>query len=86
MVIISNFKLVCLEKNPDSFHYLQRNISRNQLSNWVTPFLGDNREMANEYLGKFDRVLMGYIPTPLQFLHRAFDFLKVTRLLPVIKK
>ena len=44
---------------------------------------GDNREVANEYLGKADRVMMGYIPTPKQFLHRAFDFLKVINILPV---
>ncbi len=42
----------------------------------ITPLLGDNRIVGNHLLGQVDRVLMGYIPTPKNFLHRAFDFLK----------
>ncbi|KAH3766797.1 class I SAM-dependent methyltransferase family protein [Pelomyxa schiedti] len=63
-----------IEKNKDSFQFLVANIELNSVSGVVTPILGDNREVGIEALGIADRILMGYIPTPSNFLPRAFQF------------
>jgi tRNA wybutosine-synthesizing protein 2 len=64
-----------IEKNPNSYAFLKQNIELNGVSHVATAILGDNRLMGQEIVGKADRVLMGYIPTPKQFLKRARDFL-----------
>ena len=68
-------KLIAIEKNPDSFVCLLRNISLNGLGPFVTPILGDNREVGNTWLDQAQRVLMGYFPGTEKFLFRALRFL-----------
>ena len=69
-------KLVAIEKNPNSFEYLKKNLVLNNISDYVVPLLGDNREVGEEWVGKADRVHMGYFPGTEVFLSRAFDFLR----------
>ena len=38
------------------------------------PHLGDNRLVCDEIAGTANRILMGYIPTPVSFLERALTF------------
>eukprot|EP01105_Mastigella_eilhardi_P022193 TRINITY_DN5453_c0_g1_i2.p1 TRINITY_DN5453_c0_g1~~TRINITY_DN5453_c0_g1_i2.p1 ORF type:complete len:236 (-),score=38.17 TRINITY_DN5453_c0_g1_i2:36-743(-) len=67
-------RVFAIEKNPDSFHFLEENLRLNQVSHCVTPLLGDNRTAGDEAVGKADRVLMGYLPPPTEFLPRALQF------------
>ncbi|MDP2435655.1 MAG: hypothetical protein Q8P67_07930, partial [archaeon] len=89
--------LVCLEKNADSFAYLERNVAQNiartikrkperpspnsasssTSSSVSLPTVvlihGDNRIEGDRWKGTADRVLMGYIPSPSNFLNRALE-------------
>ena len=65
----------CIEKNPTSHHYLKENVQLNKVGETVTTMCGDNREVGEELLGTANRVLMGYLPTPVTFLPRAYAFL-----------
>uniref|UniRef100_A0A7S1I967 SAM-dependent methyltransferase TRM5/TYW2-type domain-containing protein n=1 Tax=Eutreptiella gymnastica TaxID=73025 RepID=A0A7S1I967_9EUGL len=67
--------LYCIEKNPDSYHFLTENVRLNSVQSIVTTLCGDNRVVGQDLVGKAQRVLMGYIPTPVSFLPRAFEFL-----------
>eukprot|EP00667_Euglena_gracilis_P015725 EG_transcript_16382 len=69
-------RILCIEKNPTSCRYLAENARLNHVDHIVTALCGDNREVGNELLGGADRVLMGYLPTPVSFLPRAFRFLR----------
>jgi tRNA wybutosine-synthesizing protein 2 len=44
-----------------------------------SPLLGDNCEVGCEFLGLADRVSMGYIPTPVEFIPRALAFLNAQK-------
>ncbi|MCQ1538975.1 SAM-dependent methyltransferase [Methanocalculus taiwanensis] len=46
-----------MEKNPDSYQYLLRNIRENDLSDQVVPACGDCRDLLS---GIYDRVIMGH--------------------------
>eukprot|EP01120_Amphizonella_sp_Union-15-10_P016325 TRINITY_DN8571_c0_g1_i2.p1 TRINITY_DN8571_c0_g1~~TRINITY_DN8571_c0_g1_i2.p1 ORF type:complete len:382 (-),score=68.05 TRINITY_DN8571_c0_g1_i2:32-1177(-) len=67
-------KVICIEKNPDSFRFLVENLELNGVSEKVVALCGDNRTVGEMYLGKCDRVLMGYLPNTRDFLIRALDF------------
>lgn len=69
-------RIFALEKNPNSARFLRQNVETNGVGNVVQVCEGDNREVGNEAVGKASRVLMGYIPTPEQFIHRALQFLR----------
>eukprot|EP00668_Euglena_longa_P015300 GGOE01019363.1.p1 GENE.GGOE01019363.1~~GGOE01019363.1.p1 ORF type:complete len:342 (+),score=59.48 GGOE01019363.1:37-1026(+) len=69
-------RIFCIEKNPTSHRYLLENVRLNGVGHIVEAVCGDNREVGEELLGHADRVLMGYLPTPLSFLPRAFRFLR----------
>ena len=71
--------LIAIEKNPDSFAFLQRNLHLNSIDEHVTPILGDNREVGREWEGTADRVFMGFYPNTEIFLPRALQFLNRTR-------
>jgi len=66
-------KITSIEKNPEAFKYLNKNVKLNKLNN-VTTILGNSRIEALKY--KADRVIMGYIPEPSDFLESAFKALK----------
>lgn len=71
-------KLYTIEKNPNAYHYFLENIKLNHLRN-VEPFLGDNREIIEKLQKqeiKADRILMGYLPPPFDFLDSAFKLAK----------
>ena len=46
-----------MEINPDSYHFLNKNITANGLKNNITANLGDCRDLLS---GTYDRVLMGH--------------------------
>ena len=56
-------EVVAIEKNPEAFHYLLKNIELNKVE--IEAYNIDNREAR---LGEFDRVLMGYFPGTEKFL------------------
>jgi tRNA G37 N-methylase Trm5/tRNA(Phe) wybutosine-synthesizing methylase Tyw3 len=71
-------RVVCLEKNSDSAAFLRHNAVLNNVAARLEVICGDNREVGNEYIGTCDRVSMGYLPTPFDFVPRALAFLKPT--------
>ena len=66
--------IYAIEKNPAAFHYLIENIKINRLDN-VKALLGTSKELALE-CEKADRIIMGYLPEPEEFLETAFKCLK----------
>jgi tRNA wybutosine-synthesizing protein 2 len=62
------------EINPLSYQYLCDNIVLNHVSDIVKPLLGDNRLIAPKDCA--DRVILGYLQSPEEFLPVAFDCLK----------
>ena len=72
-------RVVSLEKNPNSVRFLRRNVEENGVGAIVEVQEGDNRQVGEAYVGRATRVLMGYIPTPVQFIERALSFLDPTR-------
>ncbi|MBR1369393.1 hypothetical protein RJ53_07760 [Methanocalculus chunghsingensis] len=51
-----------MEINPDSFYYLQKNISSNQLTTSVLAECGDCRNLLS---GEYDRIMMGHFDSEL---------------------
>ncbi len=68
-------KVVSIEKNPVAFDYLKENIRLNRIKN-ITPVHGDSKIKALDYRNWADRIIMGYIPEPREFLGSAFGALK----------
>jgi len=70
-------EVIAIEKNPEAYHYLLRNIALNSLTN-VTAVLGDCREVAKltRFRGVGDRILMGYFISPFSYLEAALLFAK----------
>ena len=69
-------KVYAIELNPESYHYLWENIKLNKVESKVTPIFGDCKKEC-ESLGKIaDRVLMGLIPTPKDYLDAAMKVIK----------
>ena len=67
-------KVFACEKNPESYHYLFRNILRNDVQDEVIPLLGDNRDILGKRFA--DRILMGYVQTTSDFLPKALEIIK----------
>lgn len=67
-------RIYACEKNPHAYGYLEENIRLNRVEEIVEPRLGDNRDVAP--IGQADRVLMGYLPEPTEFLPLALSCLK----------
>lgn len=65
-----------IDKNPDSVAFLRLNAIWNRVGHVIDPRCGDNREVGDEWIGKCDRVLMGYLPSCKEHLPRAVMFLK----------
>lgn len=63
-----------LELNPDSAVYLAKTVALNKVKHIVSILQGDNRDA---YISQCaNRVIMGYIPTPVQWIDRALSFLQ----------
>lgn len=69
-------RIVAIEKNPLAHRYLEENIELNDVASLVEARPGDNRDVAP--IGQADRVLMGYLPDPTEFLPVALSCLKKT--------
>jgi len=65
-------RVVSIEKNPEAYEFLKKNVELNKLSN-VKTILGDSKIEALNY--KAERIIMGYIPEPREFLESAFKAL-----------
>ena len=73
-----------IEINPDSYHYLNENISLNKINNKssknedncniMEAILGDSAEVAPKLSA--DRIIMGYVKTTHEFLDSAMECLK----------
>lgn len=68
---IDRIKIISVEKNPDSYHYLKRNIKLNGVEKIVNPVLGDNREVLSGRIA--DRIIMGYIGGTIDFFKHALS-------------
>ncbi len=73
-------KIYSIELNPVSFHYLNENLKLNKIQNIVEAINGDSKKETKklyEKYGRFaDRVLMGYLPPPKEFLDYALKIIK----------
>lgn len=68
--------LHAIEWNPDAFHYLQRNIQANRVSDIVKAHFGDTGVLAPQVAkGRADRVLMGLIQGTTQYLNQGIECL-----------
>lgn len=71
-------KIYSIELNPNAFYYLNENIKLNKINN-IEVIQGDNRKIIDslvEQRVKADRVVMGYLPPPKDFLPAAFKISK----------
>jgi len=67
-----------IDKNPDSIYWLFRSKEKNGLKN-IEIILGDSKEEIKKLISKgivADRVLMGYLPEPTEFIKSALSILK----------
>lgn len=67
-------RVFACEKNPESYHFLVRNVRDNMLEDVVIPILGDNRHLRGR--GFADRILMGYVQTTSEFVPTALRMLR----------
>jgi tRNA wybutosine-synthesizing protein 2 len=68
----------CIELNPVSFEFLKENMRINKIHN-AEVINGDCREEVDRLIERgvrADRVLMGYLPPPKEFLNSAFKIIK----------
>jgi len=71
-------KVYSIELNPVAFKYLKENIKLNKISN-IEAIHGDCRMVVDDLLLKgikTDRIIMGYLPPPVDFLPWAFKIIK----------
>jgi len=71
-------KVYSIELNPVSFEFLCENLKINHIHN-IEAINGDNREEIDRLVSegvKADRVLMGYLPPPKEFLPWAFKIIR----------
>jgi len=71
-------KIYAIDLNPDSIKYLKKTIEKNKLKN-IEVIKGDSKEIIERLLAeevKADRILMGYLPPPIEFVERAMKIIK----------
>jgi tRNA wybutosine-synthesizing protein 2 len=72
-------KIYAIELNPVSFGFLKENIKLNKIETIIEAINGDSKEEVLKLVEKgikADRVLMGYLPPPKEFLPYAFKIIK----------
>lgn len=74
-VISAPRRIYSIEKNKEAYDYLCKNIKLNKVETIITPILGDSYEKTKE-CEKADRIIMGILPAPKEFLPSAFKALK----------
>jgi tRNA wybutosine-synthesizing protein 2 len=67
-------EVICIEKNPVAYSFLEENAHLNRVEDLVRPLFGDCRENAPENVA--DRVIMGYLRDTASFLPKAMSILK----------
>jgi tRNA wybutosine-synthesizing protein 2 len=71
-------KIYAIDLNPDSIFYLKKTLDKNKLKN-VEVFEGDSKEIVNRLVEqgvKADRVLLGYLPPPVESVQYAMKIIK----------
>lgn len=68
-------RVLAVDRNPLSVHYLEENARRNGVGDRVEALLGDNRSLALPS-GEADRVFLGYLPSALPWVSRAVPLLR----------
>ena len=69
-------QLIITEINPIAFKYLTENISLNNVTDIVKPFLGDNRTILRDYEGLADRVIAGYLHSDMEQITQGIRLCK----------
>lgn len=69
-------KILACELNPTAYEYLSQNIEINNVTEFVQPVLGDNRECITP--GIADRIVMGFIKSEHSHRAAALSILKST--------
>jgi tRNA wybutosine-synthesizing protein 2 len=72
-------KIYAIDLNSDSIHWLKEGIKKNKVENKFEVFNGDSKLQVDELVEKgvvVDRVLMGYLPPPEEFVPYALRILK----------
>ena len=69
-------KVYAIELNPESYHYLWENIKLNKVENKVTPMFGDCKKECESLDRIADRVLMGLLPSPKDYLDATMKVIK----------
>ncbi len=68
--------ITAIELNPDAYNYLLTNISLNKVEDRVKPYLGDARQILEDFKPIFDRIIMDLPFNSLNFLDIALSKLK----------
>ena len=68
-------KIYSIELNPTAYNYLEQNIRLNRLSN-IIPIKGDCEKEIPKLKIKFDRILMGLIPSCKEYIPAALKAIK----------
>jgi len=70
-------RVLAVDRNPLSVHYLEENARRNGVGDRVDPRLGDNRSVALPR-GTADRVFLGYLPSAVPWVELAIPLLRTS--------
>jgi len=73
-----NVQVLAIDLNPIAYKYLKENIFANKVAEKITPLLGDARQIASEFTGIADRVIMNLPSSAATFLDVATSLLKRT--------
>ena len=74
-------KIYTIEINPTAYDYLWENIKLNKVEDKVIPILGDCKKEAVK-LGRIaDRIIMGLLPSPKEYLPAAMKIIKNKRII-----
>ena len=71
-------KIYAIELNPDSIKYLKKTIEKNKLKN-IEIIHGDSKQEVEKLVQqgiKADRVILGYLPPPIEFIPYAMMIIK----------
>lgn len=70
-------KVISVDKNPEAYKYLEKNIKRNNVENRVKTYNSDVKKIAKKING-VDRIIMDYPQGAKEFLNSAFDTIQET--------
>ncbi len=69
-------KIIAIELNPVAYRYLLENIRLNKVEHVIEPVHGDAGVVCNQLNCKADRVIMGLLPTPKNYVKSALKILR----------